>query len=355
MSELRQNIATKEWVIIAPERSNRPEDFAVREEKTSRPTNDVANCPFCPGNEHLTPAERGAIYDAEGQWLVRAVANKYPALSPEGELSYQENGTRRWISGVGVHDVIVENRDHHASIPRMELPQVERLLRLYRRCYNSVSQDSRVELVTLFKNHGAAAGASLAHPHSQLIGTPVVPADIRQRTNLALRYYDDHRTCVYCTMLAEELRTRERLVYETEHFACFVLYAALSPFHLWLLPKRHASAFSDVTDAELCDLSKALRVVLGKIDCGLGDPDYNFVVRSRPGHSFDSPYLHWYMSIVPRVSTSAGFELGSGMFINTLLPERAADFLRGVELTPPLFASEHLDEPGSAEQGATLR
>jgi UDPglucose--hexose-1-phosphate uridylyltransferase len=177
----------------------------------------------------------------------------------------------------------------------------------------------------------------------------VVPADVRQRINLALRYYDDHRTCVYCTMLAEELRTRERMVCESEHFACFVLYAALSPFHMWLLPKRHVSAFSEVTDAELRDLARVLRSVLGKIHYGLGDPDYNFVVRTRPGQAVDSPYLHWYMSLVPRVSTSAGFELGSGMFINTvstsagfelgsgmfintLLPERAAEFLRRVEL-----------------------
>jgi len=332
MSELRQNIATKEWVIIAPERSNRPEDFAEREQRDPALENDVAHCPFCPGNEHLAPGERGSIRDAEGRWLVRAVANKYPALTAEGEVQYQENGTKRWISGVGVHDVIVESPEHHSSIAEMAPEQILRLLRLYRQRHLDAKADERVELVTLFKNHGASAGASLAHPHSQLIGTPVVPADVRQRITLAMRYYDDHRSCVYCTMLAEELRTQERLVHESEHFACFVLYAALSPFHMWLLPKRHAADFSEATDAELRDLAHALRAVLRKIHRGLGDPDYNYVVRSRPGPPGPISYLHWYISLVPRVSTSAGFELGSGMYINTVLPERAAEFLRKIDI-----------------------
>ncbi|MFH1808035.1 MAG: galactose-1-phosphate uridylyltransferase [Pseudomonadota bacterium] len=331
MSELRQNIATKEWVIIAPERSNRPEDFIRPRETGGTPVRHSESCPFCPGNEHLSPDEQCVLRDAEGQWLVRVVSNKYPAVSRGGELMYQEQGTRRWMSGVGLHDVIVEAPRHDLGLAQLEVEQLTRVLDVYRTSYLTAVSDPRVELVTLFKNHGVTAGTSLEHPHSQMIATPVVPAQVRQRVQLAVRYYDDHRTCVYCAMLAEELREDERMVAETEYFAAFVLYAALSPFHIWILPKRHHSAFPELSNAEMGDLALILRSVLRKIHKGLDDPDYNFVIRSIPGTPCQSPYFHWYLSLVPRVSTSAGFELGSGMFINTVLPEKAAAFLRSVE------------------------
>jgi len=329
MSELRQNVATKEWVIIAPERFNRPEDLA--RDRSCAPTlsNGRDDCPFCPGHEERTPPEVDAFRDAQGRWSVRVVANKYPALSREGVLRYQEDGTRLWTTGVGVHDVIIDAPIHDSDVATMELPQVEQLIRMYRRRYAAAAADPRVELVTLFKNHGAAAGASLAHPHSQLIGTPVVPGEVRHRINLAMRYYEDRGRCVHCDMIADELRARERMVCESEHFAAFVLYAALSPFHLWVLPKRHCSFLTELTDDEAADLAQVLRRVLRAIYDGLDDPDYNYQFRCSSGVPRSTPFFHWHLSVVPRVSTSAGFELGSGMYINTVLPERAAAFLRG--------------------------
>ncbi|MBN2358632.1 MAG: galactose-1-phosphate uridylyltransferase [Deltaproteobacteria bacterium] len=331
MSELRQNIATKEWVIIAPERSNRPDDFISRDRRPLPEVPYSDRCPFCAGNEAQTGDEVMAVRDGDGRWLVRVVPNKYPALTSDGELDYREQGTQRRINGLGHHLVIVEAPQHNTTPALMEAAQVERVLGVYQQLYLQAIGDPRVELVTLFKNHGQRAGMSQQHPHSQLIATPVVPANVRQRVELAIRYYDDHRTCVYCTMLAEELRSGERVVAESQHFAAFVLYAALSPFHIWILPKRHQAAFVHISDEERADLARLLRQVLRKIFYGLENPDYNFVIRSRDGQPRAVSYFHWYLSLVPRVSTTAGFELASGMYINTLLPERAAEFLRQVE------------------------
>jgi UDPglucose--hexose-1-phosphate uridylyltransferase len=331
MSELRQNIATKEWVIIAPERSNRPDDFGKREKLPLPEMAYSDRCPFCAGNETQTDVEIMSVRDADNRWLVRAIPNKYPALTADGDLDYREQGTQRRINGIGHHHVIVEAPPHNTTPALMETAQVARILGVYKQLYLAVVKDPRVELVTLFKNHGLRAGMSQQHPHSQLVATPVVPANVRQRVELAIRYYDDHRTCVYCTMLAEELHSGDRVVAETQHFAAFVLYAALSPFHVWILPKRHQAAYALISDEEQADLALILRSVLRKIFVGLENPDYNFVIRSRDGQPRAVPYFHWYLSLVPRVSTVAGFELASGMHINTLLPERAAEFLRSVK------------------------
>ena len=331
MSELRQNIATKEWVIIAPERSNRPDDFVTREKRPLPEVPYSDRCPFCAGNEAQTMDEVLSARGADGRWLVRAIPNKFPALTMDGDLDYSEHGTQRRMNGVGIHHVVVESPLHNTTPALMEAAHVERIVSVYKQLYLAAVKDPRIELVTLFKNHGLRAGMSQQHPHSQLIATPVVPAHVRQRVELAIRYYDDHRTCVYCTMLAEELRTGERIVAETPHFAAFVLYAALSPFHVWILPKRHQAAYAHITEEEQVDLAVILRQVLRKIFFGLENPDYNFVIRSRDGQPRAVPYFHWYLSLVPRVSTLAGFELASGMHINTLLPEQAADFLRKVE------------------------
>lgn len=331
MSELRQNIATKEWVIIAPERSNRPDDFVAHEKRPLPEVPYSDRCPFCAGNEALTGDPILALHDDQQRWLVRAVPNKFPALTPAGELGYREQGTQRRINGIGLHQVIVESPAHNTTPALLDEAQIERVLGVFKQLSLRALEDPRIELVTLFKNHGLRAGMSLQHPHSQLIATPVVPANVRHRVDLAIRYYDDHRSCVYCTILAEELRSGDRIIAESPHFAAFVPFAALSPFHVWILPKRHQAAYVHISDEERADLAWILRRVLREIFFGLENPDYNFVIRSRDGQPRAVPYFHWYLSLVPRVSTTAGFELASGMYINTLLPERAAEFLRKVE------------------------
>lgn len=332
MPELRQNIATKEWVIIATERAKKPEDFVKeKKEQKNRPAY-LETCPFCPGNEQMSPVQTASILDSKGHWLVRAIPNKFPALAKEGALVYKEDGIKRSMSGVGIHDVIIETPQHHLTTALLEQEQIVNILKIYKqRCLETIN-DERVELVTVFKNHGPGAGTSLEHPHSQLVATPVVPDHIRDRLAQAMYYYDDHRECVFCHMLKEELRLQERVVWETAYFAVFILYAALSPFHIWILPKRHSPSFPQIENREMEDLAGVLKVVLKKIYVGLDDPDFNYAIRSLPGQPRPNSFFHWYIAVIPRVTKAAGFELGSGMYINIALPEKSAEFLRKVQI-----------------------
>jgi UDPglucose--hexose-1-phosphate uridylyltransferase len=236
------------------------------------------------------------------------------------------------MNGVGIHDVIVEAPEHNLTTALMEPEQLVRVVECYRQLYLSAVQDPRVEQVLLFKNHGAAAGTSLEHPHSQMVATPVVPANIRDRMAHAMNFYDEHRECVFCRMIREELQSGERLLLNTDHFIAFIPYAAFSPFHIWALPKRHIPSFPQIEREEINDFARLLRDLMLMLYRGLDNPDFNYVIRSLPGAPRRNAFFHWYLSIVPRVSKAAGFELGTGMYINTALPEESAAFLRGVRL-----------------------
>ncbi|MEW5945885.1 MAG: galactose-1-phosphate uridylyltransferase [bacterium] len=331
MPEIRQNIATKEWVIIATERSKRPHDFKAPErERAEKRAAFVPGCPFCPGNEGMTPDETFRI-ERGGAWSVRVTPNKFAALNREGERVRRIHGVERSMSGVGVHEVIVETPLHNKTIALLSGGEISDVLAAYRQRYESILADPRIELVIIFKNHGEAAGTSLEHPHSQLIALPIVPSQVRHRLQDALIFSDDYGECVYCRMLREERKDGRRVVAENEHFCAFILYAAASPFHIWVLPKRHAASFGAASDAELKNLADILGRVLRKLYFGLDDPDFNYVIRSAPNGLRNATYFHWYLSIVPRLGKAAGFELGSGMFINPSVPEESADFLRGVK------------------------
>ena len=332
MPELRQNVATKEWVIIATERARRPEEFIQpdKERIEDRPDHAAA-CPFCPGNEELD-LERLRI-PAEGDWIVRVVGNRYPALRAEGERSRRFEGLNPSIAGVGYHEVVVESRRHNTS-PATEQPEeIERTLHAFQARGRAFRDDARIEQIVYFKNHGVTAGASLVHPHAQMLGLPVVPYSIRARMEEARRYFDDRGECVICRLRQDEEQEGARVVLVSEHFDAFVPFAALSPFHLWIVPRSHRASFLDASPEELRDLALVLRDVLRRIFVGLNDPDYNYVIRSAPDREADSKYLHWYVAIVPRVTRSAGFEMGTGMFINTALPEESASFLRALSST----------------------
>jgi UDPglucose--hexose-1-phosphate uridylyltransferase len=329
MPELRQNLVTKEWVIIATERAKRPEEFvqASKDRVEDRPA-FAEHCPFCPGNEELD-LERLRI-PSEGDWQLRVVRNRYPALQEQGERVRHITGRNSSISGVGYHEVVVESRLHNTCPALESVDEVERTLRAFQLRGIALHEDSRVEHVVYFKNHGPTAGTSLLHPHTQLLGLPVVPYTVRTRIEEARRYFDDHGVCVYCRMREEEEHDESRLVVKSTWFTAVIPYAAFSPFHIWILPRRHTASFLDISPEELRDLSQVLREVLRKLYFGLNDPDYNYLVRSAPEHERLSDYLHWYIAIVPRVTRMAGFELGSGMFINPALPEESAAFLRSV-------------------------
>jgi UDPglucose--hexose-1-phosphate uridylyltransferase len=331
MPELRQNIITRDWVIIARDRSRRPNEFAVpRAAPTPIPRYDPA-CPFCPGNESMTVSE--VFRDSDGaNWRVRIVGNKFPALLPDGETERRIQGIHRSMRGVGFHEVVIEHPRHDLSPALYPAADLARVLLAFRHRSKQLRDDPRVEAVIIFKNHGEAAGTSLIHPHAQIAATPVVPNQIRRRLEEAIRYFDDTGTCVYCQTVREELRARERIVCETPHFVAFIPYAALSPFHIWIFPRRHCSSFEDIFDSELEDFAEILHEVLLRLYLALGNPDYNFTLRSLPAREPQRDYAHWYLALVPRVSRVAGFEMGSGMYINPSVPEESAEFLRSVTL-----------------------
>ncbi|MCL5037619.1 MAG: galactose-1-phosphate uridylyltransferase [Chloroflexi bacterium] len=336
MSELRQNMATKEWVIIAKERAKRPEDFKRKDDKGKADIKDKpsysATCPFCIGNEKLTLEPVIEVKGDDGKWLVKVVPNKFFALSPDGSLKRTQDGVIRRMDGVGYHDVIIEAPVHNTTTALMPVSQVKEILKVYRAFYRMVEDDPRAAQVIIFKNHGESAGTSLEHPHSQVVATPIIPGDIRHRIEEAMIYFDDTGECVFCNMLNDELRLKERVVMESEHFVVIVPYAAMAPFQMWILPKEHASSYSHITDEQVDDLAPVLKKCLAKLYYGLGNPDYNYAIRTAPREMGNVSYLHWYISIIPRLTKAAGFEIGSGMFINVSLPENDTRFLREVDV-----------------------
>ena len=330
MPEIRQDPTTKEWVIIASNRVKRPRDFIKNQPKRSLPPYEPS-CPFCRGNEYLSPEEILRYPAEEGSgWRVRVVANKYPALVPQGQTHQREEGgffTK--MNGVGAHDVIVETPLHNRPIPLMEDDEVAELLTVYRERYNQLSRDPKVRLITIFKNHGEAAGTSLIHPHSQLVATPVVSAELRRQFEVATAYHDDTGRCLYQDIIDHELRIGERIVMETEEFVVFHPFASRMPFETWIMPKKGQASFGKVPTKNLACLAQVLRITLLKLYQSLNDPDFNYAIHTAPIGDENKDYYLWHIRIVPRLTSIAGFEIGSGgMYINTALPEETADFMR---------------------------
>jgi UDPglucose--hexose-1-phosphate uridylyltransferase len=334
MPQLRQDPATKEWVIIATERAKRPHDFKMEKRAVEVPE-FVTDCPFCPGNESMTPPEVSA-YRLAGtanspNWLVRVVPNKFAALIPSGSIERREEfGLFRWMDGIGHHEVIIETPLHNEFIPRMDDEHLEQILLVYRQRYNTLKGDPHCKLIIIFKNQGRSAGTSLEHPHSQLVATPIVPSSIRKKLEEATRYYDDTGRCVYCDMIREGLVCGKRVIMETEKFAVFHPFASRFPFETLIFPKQHHASFGLIPEEDLKQFAEVLKEVLGRLLRGLSDPDFNYVIHTAPVKDEEEDYYHWHLQVVPRLTTPAGFEMGSGMYINVALPEETAEFLRNL-------------------------
>lgn len=328
MSEMRFNPITRDWVIIAPSRSEKPNDF--RRPPLQRPPRPPhrADCPFCVGNERLTQPEIDRITAPDGNWLVRAIPNKYPALIPANHLRSMTRSTFRSMAAAGAHEVVIEHPQHHLSLADMGPVHFTTVLQIYQRRYKSLRELPTVESIVIFKNHGERAGTSLEHPHSQIAAAPIISSQVRMRLQDAKQFLEEHGECLYCRVIQDELDARERILEISPSFVAFVPFAALSPYHIWIFPRRHVSSFDSSTDEEINDLAHVLSRVLRRLNVALGDPDYNYSIRSAPVKDPDWSHHHWYLAIVPRVSMVAGFELGSGMYINTLSPERSAEILR---------------------------
>lgn len=331
MSELRYNIINREWVVIATERAKRPHDF-MRPQKESKPIPEYRkDCPFCPGNEGDLSDETFRIGDKKS-WKTRSIYNKFPSLSPKEKLARTNNGIYHSISGYGIAEVIIESPKHNLCTALMSDAEIEDVIRTYKSRYLVIEDKEGIEAITIFRNHGPGAGTSLEHPHSQLIATPIVPPQIRNRVESAINFFDTTGKCMFCDTLEQELASKKRIVAENERFAAFVPYAGAAPFVTWIFPKRHSSSFADINEDEIKDMAKTLRLTIAKLYFGLNNPDFNYTIRSIPLKEDGKAYFHWYLTIVPRISQPAGFELGSGIFINTSLPEESAEFLRQVKL-----------------------
>ncbi|UCD35993.1 MAG: galactose-1-phosphate uridylyltransferase [Nitrospiraceae bacterium] len=329
MSELRQDPTTFDWVIMSKERAKRPHDF-VKKGRNSRllPDHDE-NCPFCPGNEARTPEAR-AVYGEGSAWRIRVVENKYAALTPKGDTAREEQGLFRKTDGYGGHEVIIETPLHNQCIPFMSDEQVVQIIRAYRDRAISLKQDRNIKVIIIFKNHGESAGTSLEHPHSQVVASPIVPPLIRRRYEIATQHYDNTGRCLYCDLLFDEVKAGERVIRETEYFVALHPYASRYPFETWIMPKVHSSSFSKIVDIETSDLARILKEVLIRLSEGLDNPDYNMIIHTAPVDDEHKTYFLWHIQIIPRLTLAAGFELGSGIYINTALPEETAAFMRGV-------------------------
>lgn len=332
MPEFRQNQATKEWVIVAPERGKRPHDIAKEQIRRELPPPYRDDCPFCVGNENRT-TDPIYVYPATGDWGVRVVPNKFAALQPELATTRTRVGTFLAAKGFGLAEVVIEHPRHDVTMATMSVDEVASVLRAYRQRQRDIGKNQKINLVTVFRNHGSRAGTSLEHPHSQIIATPIVPPHVRHPIQQAVAHYDEYGTCVYCDMVAEEIRQGERIILESDGFVAFCPFAARSPFESRVYPKRHGASFVLIDDEEIVELASVLREVLARLYHGLANPDYNYIIRSAPIGDEDTRYLHWYIVIIPKISIPAGFEIGSGIYINTVAPEESARFLRETTVT----------------------
>jgi UDPglucose--hexose-1-phosphate uridylyltransferase len=329
LPELRKDIITGRWVIIATERSKRPQDYHGED----RPASRELFCPFCEGHENKTPPEvlavrrNGGGADSPG-WSLRVVPNKFPALHHGGELDARADGLFESMTGVGHHEVIIESPHHSDSLAELPASEIEKTIWAYRERLVALKQDERVQYILIFKNHGIAAGASLEHTHSQLIALPVVPVRVQREIDLSRGYYGLRERCVFCDVLEKERRSGDRIIAETEHFVVLSPYAARFPFETWILPKQHQSQFELSPAGQDGELAAVLKDLLGALNTCLGQPAYNFLLHTAPVSERCEQAFHWHFEVIPRLTQVAGFEWGSGFYINPTTPEMAAESLR---------------------------
>ncbi|HHT9118342.1 MAG TPA: galactose-1-phosphate uridylyltransferase [Candidatus Hypogeohydataceae bacterium YC38] len=335
MPELRKEPVSGRWVIIATERALRPSDFIA----VPPPTIKGNFCPFCEGNEDKTPPEIMAYRERDTRpntrgWRVRVVPNKFPALVIEGGLNKRGDGIYDIMNGIGAHEVIIECPQHKISLTSLPPAHVQEIIWTYRDRLVDLKKDKRLIYGMLFKNVGAVAGASLEHTHTQLIVTPIVPLVVASEMEGSMAFYKYRGRCLFCDMINQELSNGSRMVLEGEHFVTFAPYAARFPFELWILPKNHSSHFENIQRSEVEELAETLRAALCKLEGALEQPPYNFIIHTSP---FDQPELahyHWHIEIIPRLTRVAGFEWGTGFYINPVPPENAAEYLKKVEVPP---------------------
>jgi UDPglucose--hexose-1-phosphate uridylyltransferase len=333
LPQLRKDPVVGRWVIIATERSRRPTNFAPA---PAAPAADF--CPFCPGHESKTPpavhtVRLNGAAEGDDDWDVRVVPNKFPALQIEGDLDRRGEGLYDLMNGIGAHEVVIESPSHTHDLPDLPPAHIAAVLGAFRERLIDLHRDRRLRYVLIFKNFGERAGATLEHPHSQLIAMPIIPKNIDEELAGARRYFELKERCVFCDIVQQELAAQEtsRVVSATDHFLAMEPFAPRFPFETWILPRQHAAAFQSIEDpAAMLELAAVLKDTLQRLNLALERPPYNIVLHTSPVHNGVADYYHWHLEITPKLTRVAGFEIGSGFYINPTPPEDAARFLREI-------------------------
>ncbi|MFH1093914.1 MAG: DUF4931 domain-containing protein [Candidatus Omnitrophota bacterium] len=339
MPQLRKDPIIGRWVIISTERSQRPHDFVVAKDESSE-----KNCLFCEGRENETPPE---IYAVRRQntvpntpgWNLRVVPNRMPLMQIEGDMGRRPQGMFDLMNGIGAHELIIETSRHVANITELNIEQIACVFDTYVKRMKDLEQDNRIKYALIFKNYGVVAGASpIRHSRSQLIALPVNPKRVKEELAGCKRYYEYRERCLFCDMLRHEIDTQIRVIARVNGFVALTPYASRFPFEVWVLPEEHSCDFYNLKNTK--GLAGIMKTVMCKLSAGLNDPPYNYIIHTAPfrrrtsaGYwkTIDYDY-HWHIEITPRLTKVAGFELGSGFYINPTPPEDAAKFLNELDL-----------------------
>ena len=317
MSQLRRDPITGRWIIVNYERIVEPGDFSF--EKPEKDT-DTKNCPFCPGNESMTPPEivahRNIGKPNTAGWTIRVVPNKYPALMSEGDPGKRGFGVFDRMNGIGAHEVIIDIPDHAKDIADISDSQAEEIIWSYISRGTDLRKDSRFKYILIFRNYGKSAGASLEHPHSQLIALPIVPKRVNEELHSSREYYEYKDRCVFCDILSQEIGDKERIVEENQFFVAFCPFVSRFPYEIWIMPKKHESHFVNLGKDEVRPLGAMLRNTLKRVKKLLNDPPYNYIIHTSPINGHEVSYYHWHIEIMPKLVNVAGFECEPGSYAN---------------------------------------
>ena len=329
MNELMRDPITARWIIVPLDKMAKVSDLITEQHPKNRD-----NCPFCYGSETLTPPEISAHRNQGApntpNWTIRVVPNKFPALRIEGDLNREGIGVFDIMNGIGAHEVIIDTPDHFRDMADLTHVETEEVIWTYRARSLDLRKDNRFKYILIFKNYGKSAGASLEHPHSQLIALPIVPKRVHEEMEGAARYYDYKERCVFCDIVREELEEKERIIYNDDKFIAFCPYVSRFAYEVWILPKKHASDFANIDRDCVASFARALRDSLARIKGLLKDPSYNFIIHTSPINGHEREDYHWHVEIMPKLSKVAGFEWGSGFYVNPVPPYVAAKNLLSV-------------------------
>lgn len=329
-SELRQDIVSGDWVVIATGRAKRPHEF-LQEERLNF-NQPIETCPFEDLGEKKIVTHSLALNRQEDDWWVGVLSNKYPAFSKEGDPFFHSVGPYKWTEGLGFHEVII-TRDHRRSIAEMSKEEVELIMQTYQERYLVMKKDEGVRYIAILHNHGRLAGATISHPHSQIIAVPVIPPDIGKSIRGSGDYSFRHRSCVHCQVLKYEIQVKDRIICENESFVAIAPFASKTAFEVRVFPKKHSPYFEEIEDIERGYLADVMRVSLAKLFKGLQNPDYNFFLHTAPTRDVrEFKQYHWHFEILPKTSIWGGFEISTGIEISTITPEEAAQFLRETKI-----------------------